>query len=97
MEAYQAWQKATMVPGRWLLYRRYLKAYRRLLPVDEGKLSFYLAWAALRRLSRYGLWLRVGPWATGGKQSSLRYLRPDKVALLGACFEEQTGVPVHLD
>jgi hypothetical protein len=79
-----------------MLYRRYLRAYRRLMPIDDERLGYFLAWAALRRLCRYGSWLRAGPWVTGSKPSSLRYLGADRVDLLRRCFEEQAHVPIML-
>jgi len=89
-------QRLATWPGRWLLYRRYLRAYRRLLPLDDGKLSYYMAWAALRRLCRYGTWLRAGPQITGSKPACLGLLRRDRIDVLRRCFWEQTGVQVRL-
>jgi aminoglycoside phosphotransferase (APT) family kinase protein len=91
-----AWQRLAAWPGRGFLYRRYRRAYARLLPLDESRLSYYMAWAALRRLCRYGLWLRHGPQATGGKPASLRYLTSDRIDVLCRCFWRQTGVAVRL-
>jgi aminoglycoside phosphotransferase (APT) family kinase protein len=90
------WQRLALWPGRGMLYRRYLRAYRRLLPVDRSRLRYFLAWASLRRLCRFGMWLRAGPWITGGKPSSLRYLGRARIRVLASIFENQSSVPVTL-
>ena len=45
---------------RWFLARRYRIVYRRCGPIDRDRLRYYLAWACLRRLATYGMWLRAG-------------------------------------
>lgn len=91
------WQRLTALPGRGMLDRRYRRAYARLLPLDAVRLSYYLAWAALRRLCRYGMWMRAGPWVTGSKPTSLRYLSPRSVDQLCRCFERESGIDIALE
>jgi hypothetical protein len=79
-----------------MLYRRYRIACRRQMPLDEAKLGYYLAWAAFRRLCRFGVWFRAGPPVTGSKPSGLRHLQPRRVDVLRRCFLEQTGITVAL-
>src|SRR5205823_4033394 len=43
--------------GRLWFARWYLRSYRWRMPLDWQKLAYYRAWAALRRLCRYGKWL----------------------------------------
>jgi aminoglycoside phosphotransferase (APT) family kinase protein len=90
------WQRFASVPGRWMLYRRYRRAYRRLMSLDPERLDYYIALAALRRLCRYGMWLRDGPTITGSKPSSIRYLNEDRVHILERCFFEPTRTRVQL-
>jgi hypothetical protein len=83
-------------PGRSMLLRRYLRAYRRLLPLDKPRLQYYIAWAALRRLCAWGRWLRAGPVCTGSKPSSVRYLSADRVDILRDAFRWRSGVDTKL-
>ena len=82
--------------GRALLWQGYLHAYRRQLPVDKGKLAYYIAWASLRRLCSYGRWLTAGPTSTGSKPTSLRYLGPKRLQSLRRCFQQWTGITVQM-
>lgn len=82
--------------GSVFLRRWYLRAYRGRRPVDEHRLSYYRAWAALRRLCGYGRWLQAGPQSTGCKPCSLRYLTPEHLATLELYFRRWTGVEVCL-
>jgi aminoglycoside phosphotransferase (APT) family kinase protein len=88
--------RLAMVPGRPLLYRWYRRAYCRRLPLDDDRLRYYMAWAALRRLCRYGVWLHAGPEATGSKPTSLQYVSADRVDVLRRIFTRQTRVTVKL-
>ncbi len=90
------WRKLSSWPGRILLYHLYRRAYRTMLPLDDGRLRYYLAWAALRRLGRYGMWLRAGPDVTGSKPTCLRYLNRDGIDALRRCFQRYTAVAVDL-
>ena len=71
-------------------------AYRRRLPLDRGRLRYYQAWAALRRLCWYGSWLRAGPHVMGYKPCAARRVRPGHVADLERYFRRRTGVAVRL-
>jgi aminoglycoside phosphotransferase (APT) family kinase protein len=82
---------------RWVLIHRYLRVYRRHSPLDLRTLRYYLAWAALRRLSVYGMWLHAGPQANGCKPSSLRHVEPGHVGILRECFRHWTGVEARLE
>jgi aminoglycoside phosphotransferase (APT) family kinase protein len=84
------------LPGRGMLRRRYVRAYRRLLPLDRGLLSYYTAWASFRRLCAWGRWLCAGPQSTGGKPSSMRHLSPNRVNFLRRYFERWSGVSIEL-
>jgi aminoglycoside phosphotransferase (APT) family kinase protein len=96
-EAPTFWQWLATLPGRGMLYRRYGRGYRRRLPLDRERLGYYIAWAALRRLCRYGSWLRAGSAVAGYKPSALRHLTLREVRVLACCVQEQAHVPVHLD
>jgi aminoglycoside phosphotransferase (APT) family kinase protein len=82
--------------GRSMLRRRYLRAYRRIRPLDWNKLSYYRAWAALKRLCHYGRWLESGPIATGHKQSSLNHLTREHLQGMSRYFQRRAGVGVHI-
>lgn len=88
--------RLAVLPGRSMLRRGYVRAYRRLLPLDDGLLAYYTAWASFRRLCAWGRWLRAGPGSTGGKPSSARYLSPARVAFLRNYFQGFSAVPVYL-
>jgi aminoglycoside phosphotransferase (APT) family kinase protein len=90
------WERLAVPVGRWLLSRRYLRAYRRLATLDEGKLCYYRALAALHRLCRYGRWLRNGPEVTGSKPSSVQHLTPQHIGALQKYFHKWTGVAIDL-
>jgi aminoglycoside phosphotransferase (APT) family kinase protein len=92
-----AWHEPLLEPfARWFLVHRYLRLYQRQCPLDAGKLRYYLAWAILRRLGIYGMWLRSGPGSNGCKPCSLHRVRPAHVADLAERFRHCTGVAVHL-
>jgi aminoglycoside phosphotransferase (APT) family kinase protein len=87
------WSERLMArPARWCVARRYLRTYRKHFPVHDGVLSYYMAWAALRRLAVCATWRRSGPWATGFKASSLRHANPRHEAALARCFQRVTGL-----
>jgi aminoglycoside phosphotransferase (APT) family kinase protein len=89
-------QRLSLWPGRFLLRRWYLRAYRRRLPLDKGKLAYHVAWAALRRLCRWGMYLDAGPEVMGCKASSMRHLSAYRVGVLRRCFCDWAGVAVRL-
>jgi aminoglycoside phosphotransferase (APT) family kinase protein len=86
------WQRFTSLPGRWLFWKYYLFAYRRRLPLDEQTLAYYVAWAALYRLCRRGMWLKTGPRVNGRKAAFRRYLKWERVDRLVRCFQEGSGM-----
>jgi aminoglycoside phosphotransferase (APT) family kinase protein len=90
------WGRAAVPVGRWLTRGGYLAGYRRERPVDGRRLTYYRAWAALRRLAVYGRWLRAGPASTGAKPSAARHLRPGHLRDLCRYFERFTGTRVRL-
>jgi aminoglycoside phosphotransferase (APT) family kinase protein len=77
---------------RWLLARRYRVVYRRARPIDRGRLRYYLAWACLRRLTTYGMWLRAGPLSNGSKPGALGRVTPGHVRELAGCFARLSGI-----
>jgi aminoglycoside phosphotransferase (APT) family kinase protein len=89
-------QKLAKFFGQGILKRRYLRAYRRCLPIDEQKLQYYRAWAAFRRLAFWGRWLKAGPAVTGSKASSLSHLTPDRIRFLQRYFRKWAGVKICL-
>jgi aminoglycoside phosphotransferase (APT) family kinase protein len=82
-------------PARWWMARRYLRAYARHFPLDRTVLLYYVAWAALRRLTVCGMWLREGPQVNGFKRSSLQYANRPHMQGLQDCFRQATGVTVR--
>jgi aminoglycoside phosphotransferase (APT) family kinase protein len=90
------WHRFLVAIGRATLLRRYLRIYRRRLGLDRPTLAYYRAWAAFRRLCRYGHWLAAGPQATGGKPSSSEHLTEEHIATFRRYFTRWTGVPVRL-
>jgi aminoglycoside phosphotransferase (APT) family kinase protein len=81
---------------RWLLIRSYLRVYAARQGLDLRTLRYYLAWATLRRLAVYGLWLRAGPQCTGCKPASIRHLKANHVEMLQECFRHWTGVKARV-
>ncbi len=90
------WGRAAVPVGRWLTRWGYLAGYRQVRPVDGRRLTYYRAWAALRRLAVYGRWLCAGPSSTGAKPSAARHLRPAHLRDLCRYFERFTGRRVRL-
>jgi aminoglycoside phosphotransferase (APT) family kinase protein len=90
------WEKLAKFLGQGILRRRYLRAYRRLLPIDKQILGYYRAWAAFRRLTWWGRWLRAGPGSTGSKASSLAHLTPQRIRFLQRYFKKWAGVRICL-
>jgi aminoglycoside phosphotransferase (APT) family kinase protein len=76
---------------RWFLARRYRVVYGRGTALDRGRLRYYLAWACLRRLATYGMWLRAGPLSNGSKPGAVRRVTPGHVRELQECFAHLTG------
>jgi aminoglycoside phosphotransferase (APT) family kinase protein len=84
------------LPGQGILRRRYLRKYRRLLPIDNQKLRYYRAWAALRRLLTWSRWLHAGPLNAGVKLSTAGQLTRPRLEFLAHYFEKYSGVAIHL-
>lgn len=82
--------------GRFFFVRWYLRAYRKRMPIDGTKLAYYRAWAALRRLCRYGKWLNGGPRSGVCKACAVRQIQPGDWKILEAYFERWTEVQVRL-
>jgi aminoglycoside phosphotransferase (APT) family kinase protein len=91
------WQRPFLRVARGILARRYLRAYRRRLPLDDVRLTYYGAWAALGRLARYGRWLSVGPGNTGCKPLAFRNAGPAQCEALCSYFARHSGVGVRLE
>jgi aminoglycoside phosphotransferase (APT) family kinase protein len=77
---------------RWFLGRRYLKVYGRGAAIDRGRLHYYLAWACLKRLATYGMWLRAGPLSNGSKPCAVRRVTPAHVCDLALVFARRAGI-----
>jgi aminoglycoside phosphotransferase (APT) family kinase protein len=90
------WRWLMSIPGQGLLRRRYLRAYRRRLPIDDQKLRYYRAWAAFRRLAVWGRWLYLGPHVTGAKASTVAQLTPRRLGFLAGYFQKWSGVAISL-
>jgi aminoglycoside phosphotransferase (APT) family kinase protein len=82
--------------ARRALIRGYLFGYGRHLPLDRPTLRYYLAWAALRRLAVFGMWLVAGPPSNGCKPCSLSRLRTGHLDILRECFRHWAGVDVEV-
>jgi aminoglycoside phosphotransferase (APT) family kinase protein len=89
-------QRLASLIGRVMLRNRYLRAYNRLLPIDKDKLDYYLAWATLNRLSRWGTWLFAGPLSTGSKPSVMHNITSEGIQFLRHYFQKHTGVAIGL-
>jgi aminoglycoside phosphotransferase (APT) family kinase protein len=96
MPEVSGWRRRLLPVGRFFLWRRYYRGYKKWASLDRRKLSYYGALAALRRLCGYGRWLRASPLATGCKASSIKHLRPDHLRTFRDYFQARTGVVVHL-
>jgi aminoglycoside phosphotransferase (APT) family kinase protein len=82
--------------GRPFFVRRYLRAYREHFPIDTKKLAYYRAWAALRRLCRYGKWLSAGEACGTCKPCAIQLIKRSDLASLETYFRRWTGVRVRL-
>jgi hypothetical protein len=84
------------LPGRILSRRFYRRGYWLKRRLDPRRLRYYVALAALRRLSRWGVWLRESPEATGCRANALQLLGDGGVERLERCFFRRTGVKTSL-
>jgi aminoglycoside phosphotransferase (APT) family kinase protein len=91
------WEQMVVAAGRDLLESVYLFACRRRMDLDADKLAYYLAWAALLRLSRCCRCLIASPRAAGIKPSWTRHLHRDHLKALCDLFQRTSGVPVRLE
>jgi aminoglycoside phosphotransferase (APT) family kinase protein len=96
LPAHNLWEGLGLPLGGFLLSQWYLRAYCELAELDEDKLAYYRAASALRRLCRYGQWLKAGPACTGSKPSLLSHLTSDQIRSLQFYFEHWSGVRVRL-
>ena len=86
-----------MLPvGRAMTRMMYFNGYRRRLPIDRTRLRYYQAWAALRRLARFGRWVCVGPHVNGYKPDARLHVQVGHVADLERYFARYSGVAVRL-
>jgi aminoglycoside phosphotransferase (APT) family kinase protein len=90
------WERLNALPGRWLFWKYYLWAYRRRLPLDEQKLAYYEAWAALRRLCRRGICLRTSPQTNGCKEALHDYLATERLDCLVEFIRKPSGIIVDV-
>ena len=94
------WERFALLVGRPvmrpLLSWWYRRAYNRRRPLDEDRLTYYGAWAALRQLVRHGRCLRAGPEACGCKPSLLEHLNSGLLDVLGRYFRRCSGIAVRL-
>jgi aminoglycoside phosphotransferase (APT) family kinase protein len=81
---------------RRVFVSHYLSTYRRRRQVKTSLLTYYRAWAALRRLCEYGQWLGVGPTINGRKPSAIEHLQPEHFRVIEAYFQRWTKVRVSL-
>ena len=91
------WERPFVPIVRGVLARHYLRSYRWRLPLDQARLTYYGAWAALRRLANYGRWLNAGPGSTGCKPSALRRVSPGHCEEVCDYFARHSGVEVKLE
>jgi aminoglycoside phosphotransferase (APT) family kinase protein len=89
-------QRLLLRTGRFYFVHKYLSTYRRHLPLDEHKLSYYRALAAFRRLCNYGRWLQEGPENSGLKPAMLQLITNRQRQTLERYFQRWTGVAIRL-
>lgn len=95
VECRRWWDRMAVSFGRDWIVRRYWFTYSRQRRLDERRLSYYLAWAVLRRLAYYGRWRVGGPATTGSKDAVLRYLQRSHLEELCRAFHGWTGVRIR--
>lgn len=84
------------IPGRVLVRRFYLRAYGLKRRIDWNRIGYYKAFAALRRLTRWGMWRRESPEVTGCKPTAIALLADGGLRALEECFRKHTGLAVRL-
>jgi len=90
------WERLVVGVGRPVLAWLYLRAYRCRRPLDEGRLCYFEAWAALERLVRYENWLRRGAAACDCKPDVTAHLTPELLEAFARWFRGRTGVALRL-
>jgi len=90
------WQWLTTLPGRWMFWKSYLNAYSNRLPLDEHRLAYYGAWAALRRLCRRVVCLHTSPQTNGWKPAIHSYLASERLDCLVEFICKPSGIVVNL-
>jgi aminoglycoside phosphotransferase (APT) family kinase protein len=90
------WDRLAAAVGKGILVHEYLRAYRKVLPIDDDRLHYYMAWAALRRLTIWGTWLHGGSRALGTKPSCVDNLHPSRLECMCRGFARASGVAVEL-
>ncbi len=95
-EAGSFWKRLVLRLGRRLFTRLYLRAYRRHLPLDRGRLRYYGSLVALGRLVQYGIWRQVGSQATGSRPDTITRIDDQQVETVVRYFRRHTGVRVTL-
>src|SRR5262249_7482821 len=88
-------EKFVKRPARWLLARRYLRVYQHAYPLDPARLTYYSAWAALRRLAVSCTWRRAGPWVHGYKKPALRPANRSHERALRQVSRDATGISLR--
>lgn len=83
----RAQQAVAGVLRRWAA-RRYLAAYRALLPLDDARLRYWETFHAVRWWVAFSVFLSRGSAAAGLKPESTRFVRPEHVAIFRRRFEE---------
>jgi aminoglycoside phosphotransferase (APT) family kinase protein len=96
LQPHNLWERLALPLGRPIQVRRYLRAYRRRRPLDEGRLSYYRAWSAFIHLVRYGSWLRDGPKACDCRADASEHTNPDLMESLCRYFHRWTGMDLRL-
>jgi aminoglycoside phosphotransferase (APT) family kinase protein len=89
-------ERLALLTGRFFFRRWYLRTYRKHLPLEENKLSYYQALAVFRRLCNYGRWLQDGPQITCNKPSLLQFITDDHRQTLERYFRKLTRVGIRL-
>jgi aminoglycoside phosphotransferase (APT) family kinase protein len=96
VESASVWDRLSVFVGRPLVTSWYLHTYKQSRPLDDGRLAYYRAWAALRALTRYAHCACAGPEASDTKPALVAHLAPNLMKALGAYFERWSGVTVKL-
>lgn len=92
-----SWIGATAAQvGRPLLTYLYLHSYRKFLTIDQEKLRYYTALAALYRLAKLTQSVQNVQTKSGGKTKEAEHVTRDVLTVLEAAFTKSTGIAVHV-